>query len=817
MALFLVSLTAVFAANTITLNFYDEDGNPVDNVEVSVFECTDKTCSDIITETSSMPSTKSERHSRVAYDDTESSNTAELSIPETETSTFETVARTWYIAWAFAGETDAYLPTYQTFYLRGDGNELETDLTLQKKDLCLSTIQSFSVTNTGAAYEPITVSVEAGLEADTYSAFELSDDSVYLYGTTGQYKDWYSAETEVTLTITKIATFGSGLFATPQRVTVYSDSEIVEIFAGESENIAFSWTPTREGIYTATVTASVSDSQCESTEEQSSAERFTVVEAGATEYCYTLIDNLAVQEIEESAISTLQVGETYTVTFDKISNSVDSAGNLAAQETELDISVKNEEGNLDYSLADTAAANADTETYETYSFSWAPVSEGDNTIIVSGSAVDCAYSTNNEETASLTINVEGTSSTSQAPVAEITVSDATYFFPFGYISLDADVGFDATGSYDPDGSLVSYAWDFGDGTTSTDVSSLHTYDAAGTYTVTLTVTDDDGLTDTEEVSVTMSFWGTGTEETDPTAECSGPYDENDNIVSEATIGQELFFEGDGSDADGGDVTFSWDFDGDGTEDSAADEDFFSYNAEGSYTATLTVTDDEGATAQCSVPLSVQEEAGGQGTDDLPAVAIASATPLSGDPTLWVQFSSEGSSGDEPLSYYWNFGSGEGSSSRANPGHYYDKEGTYTVTLIVTDADGDQDTATLTIIVGEDDAEQKTENLADAQYFVEGIALTNDGFVKAGDALELWVSAENSANFDKEDVSVNAIIQELGIYETSGEFNLDAGDSAAKVLTLSLPEGTEPGTYDVRITISDDHVKRVIYRDIIVTA
>jgi PKD repeat protein len=55
-----------------------------------------------------------------------------------------------------------------------------------------------------------------------------------------------------------------------------------------------------------------------------------------------------------------------------------------------------------------------------------------------------------------------------------------------------DCGVDASGSTDADGTIASYAWDFGDGATGTGVTASHHYATAGTYTVTLTVADDDG-------------------------------------------------------------------------------------------------------------------------------------------------------------------------------------------------------------------------------------------------------------------------------------------------------------------------------------
>ncbi|WP_426624921.1 PKD domain-containing protein [Leifsonia sp. McL0607] len=64
--------------------------------------------------------------------------------------------------------------------------------------------------------------------------------------------------------------------------------------------------------------------------------------------------------------------------------------------------------------------------------------------------------------------------------------------------------FDGTGSNDPDGTVTSFAWDFGDGTTGTGSTISHTYTAAGTYPVRLTVTDDGGATGSTNRSTTVT-------------------------------------------------------------------------------------------------------------------------------------------------------------------------------------------------------------------------------------------------------------------------------------------------------------------------
>jgi PKD repeat protein len=156
---------------------------------------------------------------------------------------------------------------------------------------------------------------------------------------------------------------------------------------------------------------------------------------------------------------------------------------------------------------------------------------------------------------------------------------------FTYDCTDLTCSFDASGSSDPGGGSLTYAWDFGDGNSGTGVAPSHPYLADGDYTVILTVTDDEAATDQIDQIVLVNA----------PPEASFTYD---------CHGLSCDFNASGSsDPGGGSLTYAWDF-GDGNS-GAGVAPSHSYAADGSYTVILAVTDDEAATDQASQVVTVQ--------------------------------------------------------------------------------------------------------------------------------------------------------------------------------------------------------------------
>jgi len=85
----------------------------------------------------------------------------------------------------------------------------------------------------------------------------------------------------------------------------------------------------------------------------------------------------------------------------------------------------------------------------------------------------------------------------QPPVAALTASATSGVAP-------VTIAFDGSGSSDADGSLASYAWNFGDGATASGATASHTYITAGTFVATLTVTDNLGATSSTSTTITVT-------------------------------------------------------------------------------------------------------------------------------------------------------------------------------------------------------------------------------------------------------------------------------------------------------------------------
>jgi PKD repeat protein len=177
-----------------------------------------------------------------------------------------------------------------------------------------------------------------------------------------------------------------------------------------------------------------------------------------------------------------------------------------------------------------------------------------------------------------------------APVAD-------FFYSPSSPREDDDVFFDASSSFDNDGRIVSYRWNFGDGRseTSTEPTTRHHYGVAGTYNVTLTVTDDRGLTATKgpvDVQVTSAANPTAAFVYSPGTPKVHTATNFNASASRAVTGRNI-------------VQYQWDF-GDGTPivSSGGPTMQHVYTTVGSYTVVLRVVDDAGRFAVVTQAVSV---------------------------------------------------------------------------------------------------------------------------------------------------------------------------------------------------------------------
>ena len=259
------------------------------------------------------------------------------------------------------------------------------------------------------------------------------------------------------------------------------------------------------------------------------------------------------------------------------------------------------------------------------------------------------------------------------PVAATTPPVAAFTYTPSAPILGDVVVFDASASTPDGGTIVSYTWDFGDGTGKSVPSSSveHNYTAVGNYNVTLTVTDSETKTDTTWQIVTVRDY--------PVAIFT-------HSPERPIVDETVTFDASLSTPEGGSITsYYWDFDDGASANVTTPITTHTYTAVGDRNVTLTVTDNETLTDTAWDIVTVR---------DYP-VAIFTHSPERPivDETVTFDASLSTPEGGSITSYYWDFDDGA-SANVTTPitTHTYTAVGDRNVTLTVTDNETLTDTA-----------------------------------------------------------------------------------------------------------------------------
>src|SRR6266566_218093 len=254
-----------------------------------------------------------------------------------------------------------------------------------------------------------------------------------------------------------------------------------------------------------------------------------------------------------------------------------------------------------------------------------------------------------------------------------------YWYPF-QPTVGTYTSFVGYYSYDPDGYITDYAWDFGDGssTNSSDCCPSHVYNATGNYLVTLTVTDNAGLTGTASANITV------VSDLPPVASFTW-------YPQVPSVNQTVFFNAGfySYDPDGYIVSWNWSF-GDGTGGGGGGNRSGNssgpgpypthvYSTFGFFVVTLNVTDNAGLSTSVSKTIYVNA---------LPVAAFTTSTEIGkiGTPVLFDASASTDPDGD-PLNYSWSFGDGSYAAGKI-VSHVFATQGQYLIVLDVSDPYGD---------------------------------------------------------------------------------------------------------------------------------
>lgn len=316
-----------------------------------------------------------------------------------------------------------------------------------------------------------------------------------------------------------------------------------------------------------------------------------------------------------------------------------------------------------------AAGSTDADgTIAGYAWSW-----GDGSPAGSGASAGHTYATGGNYTVTLTVTDDDGATDSEAKSVGVAAPNVAPTAAFTLVVSHLAVTVDASGSSDADGVIASYAWSWGDGTTGSGPATSHTYAAAGSYAVQLTVTDDDGAVATLSKQADAS----APPPSDPPSANVAPtaaftYDVDNRTVRVDASGS--------SDPDGRIVRYDWAW-GDGARTDGNATETHVYDRPGAPTIRLTVTDDDGATHTIERVVELE----GPSHDAEPPTPAFSIRQ--DGLTVRVNASTSRDAQGNVSGYGWDWGDGSPEDKGVEAAHAYAAPGSYVITLTAHDEAG----------------------------------------------------------------------------------------------------------------------------------
>ena len=454
-----------------------------------------------------------------------------------------------------------------------------------------------------------------------------------------------------------------------------------------------------------------------------------------------------VTAIGENVTHTFADNGNYTITL----TVTDDDGASTTQT--LDVTVNNLAPVIDAIVGDTNVNEGQEISYsaiasdagnDTLTYSW---DFGDGTT-AEGKDVTHIFTDNGEYTITLIVTDSDGASTTQT--LDVTVNNIaptiTEIIGETNINEGQEVTYSAIAS-DPGNDLLIYDWDFGDGTTAIGENVTHTFTDNGNYTITLTVTDDDGVSTTRTLDVTVNNLA-------PTI---------DEIIGDTNIneGQEVTYSAIASDVGDDTLTYNWDF-GDGSDFVEGQNVTHTFADNGNYTITLTVTDDDGALATSTLDVVVNNIA--PVIDEI----IGETNINEGHEVAYSAIATD--PGDDTLTYSWDFGDGNMASGK-DVTHTFEDNGSYTIILTVKDDNNAFTTETLDVIVN---------NVAPTITEIIGDTEVNEG----------------------QEVTYSAIASDPGIDTLTYSWNFGDGSDSVEGENVTHTF-TDNGNYTIILTVTDD--------------